>query len=211
MEMFSKETYIARRAKLKAAMGKGIGVFYGNSEVSINYADNTYPFRQDSTFLYFFGIIKPNLVGVIDFESGEEWLYGDDADIDDVVWTGPLPTIADFAAMCGVAKSAPMSAFHDAIAAAKKQGRKVHFLPPYKADVTLALSSLLGISLADLRQNCGKRRGAAVFQRNAIDNAVNVALGGSRLHKAHCGGVHLITDGARTLNLGNLLIRFHGP
>ncbi len=175
MEMFSKETYIARRAKLKAAMSKGIGVFFGNSESSINYADNTYPFRQDSTFLYFFGIIKPNLVGVIDFESGEEWLYGDDAGIDDVVWTGPLPTIADFASMCGVAKSASMSAFHDAIAAAKKQGRKVHFLPPYKADVTLALASLLGIGLADLRQECSLELIKAVIDLRAVKSDEEIA------------------------------------
>ena len=175
MEMFSKETYIARRAKLKAAVGNGIGVFYGNPESSINYADNTYPFRQDSTFLYFFGISKPNLVAVIDFETGAECLYGDDADIDDVVWTGPLPTIADFAAMCGVEHSAPMSALQSAIAEAKRKGRKVHYLPPYTASVALALSSDLGVSMAEMRSQCSLELIKAVIDLRAVKSDEEIA------------------------------------
>ena len=168
MEMFSKETYIARRAALAKAMGNGIGVFYGNPESSINYADNTYPFRQDSTFLYFFGISKPNLVAVIDFESGYECLFGDNADIDDVVWTGPLPTIADFAAMCGVENSANMEFYPMVFAKAKRQGRKIHFLPPYKASIAQELASSLGVEIYKLRDECSLELIKAVIDLRAV-------------------------------------------
>ncbi|MBR5168709.1 MAG: aminopeptidase P family protein [Salinivirgaceae bacterium] len=174
--MFAKGTYIARRAKLRAAMGnKGIAVFYGNSEASINYADNTYPFRQDSTFLYFFGIRHPNMVAVIDFDSGNTCLYGNDADIDDIVWTGPQYTMSSFGAFCGVDNTAPMSALRPAIAEAKRKGRKVHYLPPYTASVALALSSDLEVSMAEMRSQCSLELIKAVIDLRAVKSDEEIA------------------------------------
>lgn len=144
-EMFEKCTYEQRRAELKKIMGNGIGLFLGNAESPINYADNTYVFRQDSTFLYFFGIRKPNLAAIIDFESGEEMVFGDEADIDDIIWTGPQPTIADYATLCGVGMTYPLRKLGDVLKVAVSRGRKVHYLPPYRADNILQIEHLLGI------------------------------------------------------------------
>lgn len=144
-EMFEKCTYEQRRAELKKMMGNGIGLFLGNAESPINYADNTYVFRQDSTFLYFFGIRKPNLAAIIDFESGEEMVFGDEADIDDIIWTGPQPTIADYATLCGVGMTYPLRKLGDVLKVAVSRGRKVHYLPPYRADNILQIEHLLGI------------------------------------------------------------------
>ena len=104
---FSKETYIARRKELKQQVGQGIILLPGNDESSANYKDNWYPFRQDSTFLYYSGIIQAGLALVIDASTGEDILFGDELSIDDIVWTGPLPTLAELAAAAGIQKVLP--------------------------------------------------------------------------------------------------------
>jgi len=143
-EMFSKDTYVQRRLALKKSMKNGLGLFLGNSDSPMNYADNCYPFRQDSTFLYFFGIRKPDLAAIIDFESGEEIIFGNEADIDDIVWTGPLPSIADYAAMCGVSRTGSAQQLKELINKVSAQGRKIHYLPPYRANNILKIEHLLG-------------------------------------------------------------------
>lgn len=174
-EMFSKETYIARRAALAAAMGNGVGLFLGNAESPMNYADNTYNFRQDSTFLYFFGLRKPNLAAVVDFESGDEWLFGDDADIDDVVWTGPLPSVADFAATCGVAHAEPMSGLAKLLSKLVGKGRKIHYLPPYRTDTMLWLSTLLDKKISEVGQQCSLELIKAVIDLRAVKSDEEIA------------------------------------
>ena len=107
--MFSKETYIRRRQDLKRLVGEGIVVLFGNSEAPYNYPANAYaPMRQDSSFLYYFGQHRDGLVGVIDIDNDEEWLFGDDINVEDIVWMGFTPSVADLAAEVGVAKTAPM-------------------------------------------------------------------------------------------------------
>ena len=93
--MFAKETYIGRRAELARRVGKGLILLPGNPEVPNNYPNNTYYFRQDSTFRYYFGLDIPSMMGVIDAESGEAMLFGDDFTVEDIIWTGPMPTIAE--------------------------------------------------------------------------------------------------------------------
>lgn len=108
--MFSKETYISRRKTLKELVGKGVIILFGNNESPCNYPANAYyPFRQDSSFLYYFGQKRDGLVGIIDIDNDEEWLIGDDIDIEDIVWYGSVDSIADMAAQVGVAHTAPMS------------------------------------------------------------------------------------------------------
>lgn len=143
--MFAKSTYVGRRAELCKKMGNGVGLFLGNAESPMNYADNTYAFRQDSTFLYFFGISQPNLAAVIDFESGDEAIFGNEADIDDIIWTGPLPSVADYAKLCGIDKTYPLHSLDGYLSKVKSSGRKVHYLPPYRADNILQIEHLLGI------------------------------------------------------------------
>ena len=143
--MFTADIYSARRAELRRRVGKGIILLPGNVESPFNYPNNTFHFRQDSTFMYFFGHSVPALAGVIDAESGEETLYGDDFTVDDIIWMGPQPTIRDFADQVGVAGAKPMASLTADVQRAIALGREVHYLPPYRGETKLMLSDLLGI------------------------------------------------------------------
>ena len=140
--MFEKEVYIARRmALLERLKGEeGIALFVGNVDAPAQYKDNCYKWRQDSNWLYFFGIDEPRFAATIDLETGEETLYADDFDIDDIIWMGPMPTVRSLAECSGVANTAP----YDAIGAALK-GRKVHFLPASRYYNMIKIASLLGL------------------------------------------------------------------
>ncbi|MBE6221771.1 MAG: aminopeptidase P N-terminal domain-containing protein [Alistipes sp.] len=148
--MFTSEIYSKRRAELRRRVGSGLILLPGNVESPFNYPNNTYNFRQDSTFLYFFGHNVPLLAGVIDADSGEESLYGDDFTVDDIIWMGPQPTIRDFAEQVGVASAKPMAKLAEDVKQAIALGRKVHYLPPYRGETKLMLSDLLGIAPAML-------------------------------------------------------------
>ena len=143
--LFDKKTYSERRRILKEKTGNGLIIFLGNNNAPCNYPANGYTFRQDSSFLYFFGQERDSLAGVIDADSGQEWLLGDDIDIEDLIWTGFVPSVADMANECGVANSAPFSKLNELVADALRLGRKVHFLPPYRHDHMILLSDMLGI------------------------------------------------------------------
>jgi len=144
--MFSKETYVNRRAELKKLVKSGLVIIFGNNEAPINYPGNTYfPFRQDATFIYYFGQHRDGLVGVIDIDNDKEILFGDDIDIEDIVWFGSVDSVADLAAQVGVANSAPMKELKTLCDAAKKSGRKIHFTPPYRFDTKIQIMDLLGI------------------------------------------------------------------
>jgi Xaa-Pro aminopeptidase len=148
--MFSKETYIRRRAELKKMVGDGIIVLFGNNEAPYNYPANCYaPMRQDSSFLYYFGQHRDGLVGVIDIDNNEEWIFGDDIDVEDIVWMGFTPSVKMLAFEVGIAHTAPMSALGNVIC--KKTGNRqslrenIHFLPPYRHDTKIQIMDLLGI------------------------------------------------------------------
>ena len=144
IKMFEKETYIRRRAQLKKLVGNGVVVLFGNNESPANYPANGYaPFRQDSSFLYYFGQHRDGLVGVIDIDNDEEWLFGDDIDVEDIVWMGYTPSVADLAAQVGVSKTAPLKNLNSQISNLKSQ--KIHFLPPYRHDTKIQIMDLLGI------------------------------------------------------------------
>ena len=130
---------------LKSKGLSGIAIFPGNNESPMNYADNTYHFRQDSNFLYFFGLDFPGLAAVIDFDNGDEIIFGDDATIADIIWVGPQISLKEKAAKAGISKTAPYSAFAGFVENAGKQGRTVHFLPPYRGDNKILIHELLGI------------------------------------------------------------------
>lgn len=143
--MFDKEIYKARREALKKSMSGGIAVFPGNSEAPENYLSNQYRFRQDSSFLYFFGIDEPDFAAVIDFDSGEEIIFGNDVSIDDIIWMGPQPSVASKAEKVGISDSRPFKELFKVVGEAVAKGRMVHFLPPYRYYNMLLLSELLGI------------------------------------------------------------------
>ncbi len=139
----SKETYIRRRAQLKRDMGSGLLLFLGNDEAAMNYADNTYRFRQDSTFLYFFGLDYAGLAAVIDVDNDREIIFGNELTIDDIVWTGTMPSLRELAATVGITSVRPMSELATIV-----KGKSVHFLPPYRGDHRVWLWELLGVEPA---------------------------------------------------------------
>ena len=172
--MFSKEIYASRRATLREKIGQGIILLPGNSEAPCNYPNNIYHFRQDSTFLYFFGQNLPDLVGVIDCESGEEILFGNDLTVDDIIWTGPQPTIADLAAQVGVGVTKPLAALADYISAAQAKGRTIHYLPPYRGETKIQLAELLGMPLKALHEGKSAELMFAVAEMREVKGAEEI-------------------------------------
>ena len=144
--MFAKETYIQRRKKLKKSIGSGMILLLGNNESPMNFTDNTFHFRQDSTFLYFFGLNLANLVGILDCDSGEEWIFGNDLTVEDFVWMGPQPAISEQASQVGITKTDSINQLIEKLEKESKTKRKIHFLPPYRSDNKIKLFEWLAIS-----------------------------------------------------------------
>ncbi len=142
--MFDTNVYVQRRRRLLELMGNdGLLLFLGNPESPMNYAGNPYPFRQDSHFLYFFGLDQPGLAAVVDLDTSQTTLFGDDFSVEDVVWMGPQPVLQELATQVGVGKTAPAGDLSATVAAARRQGRAIHFLPPYRAENKMTLGRLL--------------------------------------------------------------------
>ena len=144
--MFDKATYVNRRAKLKELVKSGIIILFGNNESPCNFpANGYYPFRQDSSFLYYFGLNRDGLVGVIDIDNDIETLVGNDIDIEDIVWYGSVDSVHDMAESVGVKNTAPMKSLKTICNDAMRQKRRIHFLPPYRHDIKIQIFDLLGV------------------------------------------------------------------
>ncbi|MCA1746695.1 MAG: aminopeptidase P N-terminal domain-containing protein, partial [Bacteroidales bacterium] len=148
--MFKKEVYWQRRKRLHGLVDGGILLLPGNNESAMNYKSNTYHYRQDSSFLYFFGIGQPGLAGVCDLDSGEDILYGDDLTIDDIIWMGEHPEMKELAARVGVEHTRSYSELSNDLQKAVAGGRKVHILPPYRGDQVLHLAELLNCRVGEV-------------------------------------------------------------
>lgn len=147
--LFDSKVYQNRRAKLTQLMKEGVALFLGNEESPMNYPSNQYKQRQDSNFLYFFGLSLSNFAAVIDFDNEQTILFGTDFEIDDIIWMGDQPKVQDLAARVGITETRPMAELAGYIAAQK--GRKIHFTPPYRAENKIALSKLTSIAIDDLK------------------------------------------------------------
>ncbi len=182
--MFSKETYVRRRAELKRLVGQGVVLLFGNNEAPYNYPANAYsPMRQDSSFLYYFGQHRDGLVGVIDIDNDEEWLFGNDIDVEDIVWMGFTPSVSDLAAQVGITHTAPMGNLSTLVHNALASKRTIHFLPPYRHDTMIQLMDLTGIHPSMQRQSASVTLIKAVVKMRstkerqeieAIENACEV-------------------------------------
>ena len=182
--MFDASVYSDRRNRLKGQLKSGIILFPGNAECSFNYPANTYHFRQDSNFLYFFGLDHPDLAGVIDLDENKEIIFGNDVDIDDIIWMGPQPSMTDRAALVGVKNTAPLKNLFDYIKEAIAKGRKVHYVAPYRGESFIMLESLLNIPVAEIRSLVSVELIKAIvelrsvndhFEIDEIEKAVNIA------------------------------------
>ncbi len=143
--MFDRTVYEKRRSVLKNNVGSGIILIQGNVDSPMNYPANPFHFRQDSTFLYYFGLNKSGFYGVIDIDSGVDYIFGTDFTMDDLIWMGPQPKVSKLAETIGATKSGSVSEMKTLLGSAIKRGRKIHFLPPYRGENILDLAGLIGI------------------------------------------------------------------
>lgn len=174
--MFNKEVYVNRRAELKKLMKSGMLLFFGNNESPNNYPNNAYyPFRQDSSFMYYFGPVRDGLVGVIDIDNDREWLIGNDIDIEDIVWYGSVDSVADMAARSGIAHSAPMSKLQTVVDGARSKGQTIHFLPPYRYDTKIQIMDLLGIHPSQQKEAASVPLIKAVVKMRSTKSALEIA------------------------------------
>lgn len=196
--MFEKEVYIKRRSQLKSEIKSGIALFLGNVDTAFNYPANLYSFRQDSQFLYFFGLKNPGFAGIIDFDNNSEYIFGNDFDIDDVIWMGVQPKVSELAAKVGVHKTGQYKDMIDLILKAKNESRKIDFLPAYRGETIIELSTLLGISINDVKKHASERLIKAVIkikeikseeEIKEIEKAVDIA------YEMHTTSMRMATPG----------------
>lgn len=176
LHLFDKQVYTDRRQVLKQNIGNdGLILLLGNEESSMNYKDNCYPFRQDSSFLYYFGLDIPALAGIIDTETGDEVIFGNELTIDDIVWTGTLPTLSEMAGMIGVSRTKPYNEIIHYVHKALIAGRKVHILPPYRPENKIKLAEWFNSSLPDVADFISVKLIKAVISQRVIKTPLEIA------------------------------------
>jgi Xaa-Pro aminopeptidase len=172
--MFRSEVYTKRRSGLHKLMKSGIGLFIGNTDSPMNYPANPYHFRQDSDFLYYFGLDLQGLTGLMDFDSGKDWIFGNEFDLDDIIWMGPQPSVKELAEKCGVVNTAPLAKLEAVIRDALSKKRKIHFLPPYRAENKISLGKLLENNPCELKAKASAELIKAVISMRSIKEAVEI-------------------------------------
>lgn len=202
--MFDAGTYVRRRAALGASLDGGLVLLPGNGESPMNYEDNAYPFRQDSTFLYYFGLSQPDLVAVIDVDSGDAILFGDDLTVDQVVWTGDVPALAERGERVGVTDTRPRRGLAEVVGAARSTGRPVRWLPPYRGEHVLLLADVLGVPTGGVAAGVSEELIRAVVDRRShkeeqevreIERAVATSVA---MHEA---ALRLVAPGATEMEI----------
>jgi Xaa-Pro aminopeptidase len=178
--LFPKEVYISRRKVLQKNVGTGLILILGNEESSMNYKDNWYPFRQDSNFLYYFGLNVAGLAAVIDVDNGKEIIFGDELTIDDIVWTGPLPSVSEMANEAGVTTTQAYSSIAAVVANAIAGGRKIHITPPYRSENKIKLAQWLNISINALSEYHSVSLMKAIIRQRSCKETCEV----DEMHKA---------------------------
>ncbi len=172
--MFKSEVYTKRREELHKKLRTGLALFIGNTEAPLNYPANTYHFRQDSDFLYFFGHDIPGFAGLMDFDSGKDWIFGNDTDMEDIIWMGPQPTVKDLALKCGIADTAPMMKLEEVIKDALSKKRKVHFLPPYRSETKMTLGLILKENPCQMKTLASVELIKAVISMRSIKEKIEI-------------------------------------
>lgn len=172
--MFNAQVYRQRREDLRKRLDAGLILFLGNTESPVNFADNPYPFRQDSCFLYYWGIDRPDLAALIDVDAGAETLFGDDLDLAVQVWTGPQIALTEEAQAVGVQRVRPLAELAGEIASAKSGGRPIHILPPYRDSQRLTLARLLDMAPASVDTQISEPLLAIVISQRAVKTAAEI-------------------------------------
>ena len=196
--MFESKIYQNRRQALRKLMGHGIVLLLGNNNVPFNYTDNEYLFRQDSTFLYFFGHSHAGYAAIIDIDADEDYFFGNDVDMDDIIWMGVQPSIKDLAAQVGVEKSYPLGQLNAFVAKAIAQHRQIHILPPYRHDHMIMLEDLLGIRASQVKNYASMELIKAVVTLRSVKEACEIA----EIDKACNAGYEMHTTAMRLCKPG---------
>lgn len=173
--MFEENVYIQRRNLLKKQLGTGLVLFLGHDDSPMNYSDNPYPFRQDSSFLYFFGLDVPGLAVVIDIDQGRETLYGNDLTIDDIVWTGPQPSVSQRAQAAGISETASLDKLQSVLEKAVSQNRQLHTLPLFRPETRIKFEQLLQIPSPEIDHWVSEPLIKAVVAQRSIKSSDEIA------------------------------------
>jgi Xaa-Pro aminopeptidase len=173
--VFEKSIYAGRRKRLAEKLDAGLILLPGNVESSMNYPANQYPFRQDGAFLYFFGSGGSGLTGLMDLDEGKEFLYGTDLTLEDVVWMGSHPSVAEMAASSGVEATGTPQQLTEKIAAAQSKGRPIHFLPPYRGETILEMQSLLSLPASAIAARASLELIRAVIALRSVKSGEEIA------------------------------------
>jgi Xaa-Pro aminopeptidase len=166
--MFAEKVYIERRKRLREQIGSGIILLLGNEDSAMNYADNTYPFRQDSSFLYFFGLDFPCLAAVIDIDEDKEIVFGNDLTVEDIIWMGPQISLRERCEKAGISETARTDHLQTFLTKAAEQGRKIHYLPPYRPENILKIQQMLGIAPSEIKKCSSEPLVKAVVAQRSI-------------------------------------------
>ena len=166
--MFKEKVYVERRKRLREQVGSGIILLLGNEESPMNYPDNQYPFRQDSCFLYFFGLDFPGLAAIIDVDEGKEIVFGNDLTVDDIIWMGPQPSLREKCAKAGISETASLDKLPITLNRAVDQHRKIHFLPQYRPEDILKIQQMLGVAPSEIKSRSSEILIKAVVAQRSI-------------------------------------------
>ncbi len=196
--LFEKSVYKNRRSVLKKNVESGLILFLGNEESSMNYKDNWYPFRQDSNFLYYFGLNTAGLAAIIDVDSGDEIIFGNELTIDDIVWTGPLPTVHEMASEVSVGRTEPFNEIISVISKALAVGRIIHITPPYRPENKIRLASLLQVSTGALNEFISVQLIKAIIGQRSYKEACEV----EEMHQASAISAEMHLAGMRFAKAG---------
>ncbi len=173
--MFTKDVYSNRRKELKDLISDGIIIIMGNADVSMSYPANIFEFRQDSSFLYYFGLSQPNYIGIIDIDNNKEYIFADDYDLDDIIWMGPQPTVKELAAKTGISNTAAFSEFSVLVKRALHTNRKVHYFPPYRAKNSIILADVLNKKISEIKEGASVELIKASIKLRSIKSDIEVA------------------------------------
>ncbi len=172
--MFDAKVYTDRRKQLKSELKGGLILFLGNTEAAFNYPANTYHFRQDSNFLYYFGLDMPDLAALIDIDANKDFIFGNDVDLDDIIWMGPQPKMSDLAEKVGIKHTAPLKDLYDVISKARSEGREIHFVPPYRGETYIELSELLAAPVNEVRNSVSEKLIKAIVKQRSIKDDLEI-------------------------------------
>jgi len=166
--MFKSKVYIKRRKELQEKVKSGIILFIGNDESQVLIRDTVHKFRQNSNFLYYWGLNEPGLAALIDIDNDKKILFGHDLTTEEIVWEGEQQKLNDKAKLIGVNKTAEISTLNDVLLNYRKGRKRIHFLPQHLDNNIRKISDLLNISVKQVTQRHSVELTKGVISQRSI-------------------------------------------